>query len=648
MQFIKIYICFFTLLLLHGSVYSEVKYALIIGNDAYPDAPLKNSGNDARSVALTLKKLDFQVDLLINKSATDMKHALNKFTEETSKNNAVGVVYFSGHGVQLRDRNLALGVDANFENDLRERSINIQEFLSNIDTTRTTKIVIIDACREYLPPQKEFLTNKEARNGMKVLEPTSGSIIAFSTLPGKVAYDGRSQDANGIYTKALIKYLDTPGLAIETIFKNVRIAVENETNSRQIPMEMSLLTRDFYFNPVISKNLIKLNDYSSKDKNNTSITEEYDNLIISNTSLTKLYSILRQINLDVKANNKSDAAVLLYDIANSMLEKFIGLTLEEYEILEISKNIITVGADFINTPEYIKNYFQLKNGSILTKNVKNTGVAYRSGLREGDLVLGINDKNISNINELIDMSNMMVPGDIISANILRNGFQLKLSAIVERTSIDDLIFYAVDINLINKKYLRAQMLLKVLASRGNTHANSLLANLAYNKLTDNIDNEIAFNFSKKASEGGDTKGDFWRAYAYKNGLGVHKDLAKAHLISSRAAEEDNLWAIAGLGLNYLQGQGVEINYQLAKHYLEKAAFRHHHDGILGLAMIFENGFGVKADAEQALIWYTRALESGNYSVEEIAKRKLRLSNGDLSPIKNIVDIFNNVRKLLQK
>ncbi len=44
-----------------GTVLAESRTALVVGNGAYQDAPLKNPANDARDVATKLRELGFQV-----------------------------------------------------------------------------------------------------------------------------------------------------------------------------------------------------------------------------------------------------------------------------------------------------------------------------------------------------------------------------------------------------------------------------------------------------------------------------------------------------------------------------------------------------------------------------------------------------------
>ena len=72
-----------------------------------------------------------------------------------------------------------------------------------------------------------------------------GSIVAFSTAPGTIAYDGEGR--NSPYVAELSKHMHTPGLKIENVFKRVRVGVKNRTSrkpSPQVPWENSAMTGD--------------------------------------------------------------------------------------------------------------------------------------------------------------------------------------------------------------------------------------------------------------------------------------------------------------------------------------------------------------------------------------------------------------------
>ncbi|MBD3306084.1 caspase family protein, partial [candidate division KSB3 bacterium] len=68
----------------------------------------------------------------------------------------------------------------------------------------------------------------------------TGTLIAYATAPGTVAYDDRTE-RNSPYTKHLLNAINMPGVKIEDTFKHTRIAVMAETDNKQVPWESSSL-----------------------------------------------------------------------------------------------------------------------------------------------------------------------------------------------------------------------------------------------------------------------------------------------------------------------------------------------------------------------------------------------------------------------
>lgn len=79
----------------------------------------------------------------------------------------------------------------------------------------------------------------------------AGTLIVFSTRPGQTALDGDGK--NSPYTSELLKALDEPLMRLEDIFKMVRVKVMQVTNSQQISMKNSLLTRELILNKSVQK-----------------------------------------------------------------------------------------------------------------------------------------------------------------------------------------------------------------------------------------------------------------------------------------------------------------------------------------------------------------------------------------------------------
>ena len=106
------------------------------------------------------------------------------------------------------------------------------------------KIMILDACRDN--PFKSFTRNLQ--QGLAKMDSPTGTIIAYSTAPGRTALDGGFDYDNSIYTKSLTESMDVYDLKIEEVFKRTRREVERTTEGDQVPWESSSLLGDFYFN----------------------------------------------------------------------------------------------------------------------------------------------------------------------------------------------------------------------------------------------------------------------------------------------------------------------------------------------------------------------------------------------------------------
>ena len=232
--------------------------ALVIGNGAYKIAPLRNPVIDARAVAAALAGLGFAVDLKTDTSRRDLIESLRQFALGADRSD-VRVLFYAGHGVQARGRNYLLPVDAEptSESDIPGTAADAAEFIDRLgEVKHGINVVILDACRVN-PFTGGVIVGPDGRrlkfrgltpSGLAPLEAPIGTLVAFSTSPGGVALDG-PRGEHSIYAKHLLQHLPTPGLAIEQMFKRVRIEVAQETGRVQVPWESSSLTADFCFQP---------------------------------------------------------------------------------------------------------------------------------------------------------------------------------------------------------------------------------------------------------------------------------------------------------------------------------------------------------------------------------------------------------------
>lgn len=223
------------------------RLALVIGNSAYGKfGNLANSANDARLMAGTLEQAGFEVSLLTDARQDQMKRAIADFGRalRAAGPEAAGLFYFAGHGVQSRGQNFLIPITADLrdEADLDLLAVEANWVLRQMESAgNATNIVILDACRNN-PFARSF---RSAERGLARMSAPTGSFIAYATAPGDVAYDGEGR--NSPYTTALARNMLTPNLAIEQLFKRVRVDVLRETGELQTPWDSSSLIGDFYF-----------------------------------------------------------------------------------------------------------------------------------------------------------------------------------------------------------------------------------------------------------------------------------------------------------------------------------------------------------------------------------------------------------------
>jgi hypothetical protein len=225
---------------------SEKRLALVIGNAGYQHSPqLANPINDARSMRDVLQSVGFDVYEYEDVNQSDLKAAIDKFGTRL-KNYTVGLFFYSGHGIQSKGSNYLIPVDANIstEQQIEYDCVQADRVLGFMEAAGSkVNIVILDACRNN-PFEKSWSRAVEG-TGLAFMNAPTGSLIAYSTSPGRTASDGSG--SNGLYTAALLENIKSPDITILQMFQNVRRAVTDKSYKQQIPWESTSLTNDFYF-----------------------------------------------------------------------------------------------------------------------------------------------------------------------------------------------------------------------------------------------------------------------------------------------------------------------------------------------------------------------------------------------------------------
>ena len=232
-----------------GSAYAAKRFALVIGNSQYENAPdLPNAANDAEALGEQLEKLGFVVKVGIDLDNASFSNTVSDFRASLKAADAREAVFFyAGHGFALDGYNHLVPVDAKLKNLKRipYETLQLDEIIREIQASSDQQTVIfLDACRNSPLPEK--LRDEDSGDGLAQLESaTSGIFVAFAAQPGKVTRDGKGK--NSPFTGALLKYIAEPGSSVSDLLIKVRSSVRKETLGEQIPWDQGSLFEPFYF-----------------------------------------------------------------------------------------------------------------------------------------------------------------------------------------------------------------------------------------------------------------------------------------------------------------------------------------------------------------------------------------------------------------
>jgi uncharacterized caspase-like protein len=232
---------------------AEQRVALVIGNGAYRSVPeLRNSRNDADDISEQLKRLGFSVIDGRDLDRSTMQAALGRFAQRLRGSDA-GLVYYSGHGLQINGQNYLIPVDLKLDDGAFTpfEMVKLDDVVEALSYTDGVRLLVLDACRDN-PFANSLAQNKGSRGasmtrGLAKIERSQGMLIAYSTQPNAVAADGTGR--NSPFTAALVREMQVPGLEVATVFRRVAVNVNRETGGAQTPELSVSLLQDFYLNP---------------------------------------------------------------------------------------------------------------------------------------------------------------------------------------------------------------------------------------------------------------------------------------------------------------------------------------------------------------------------------------------------------------
>ena len=190
------------------------RVALVMGNDNYTAVTkLQKAGNDADAMARELRAAGFTVQLQKNLNYRSMVKVVESFANGITGGDEV-VVFFAGHGVQIRSGSYLLPIDieADSESQVEKTAYGINDLTEKLsDAKAAFALVVIDACRDN--PLKTKGRSIGATRGLSAVEPAKGQMIVYSASRGQQALDrlnDRDPSPNGVFTREFIARMKNP------------------------------------------------------------------------------------------------------------------------------------------------------------------------------------------------------------------------------------------------------------------------------------------------------------------------------------------------------------------------------------------------------------------------------------------------------
>ena len=234
----------FLAVFLASSSSAETRLALVISNSNYEgtSSSLENALSEAQALRDELANDGFTVQFKKNLTKQGMKSTLSDFESKINGGDTV-LFFFNGIGLQLNRQTYIIPVDAQIwtESDIKRVGISLDDFLSDLASTKAgVKIIIIDAAK-HNPFERHF---RDVPQGLAAVDTPSGSLVLLSASPRELVPDGETPTNS--FMAELIRQIQLPGNA-EDAFRRTRLGVYHTSKGEQVPWVSSSLVGDFAF-----------------------------------------------------------------------------------------------------------------------------------------------------------------------------------------------------------------------------------------------------------------------------------------------------------------------------------------------------------------------------------------------------------------
>ncbi|MFK7840914.1 MAG: caspase domain-containing protein [Sphingorhabdus sp.] len=229
--------------------------------DTNPDLFLANPMADATLVTKAMTRGGVDHITLINEpQAEDWDEKFNAFADSLGPDD-IALLYYAGHGFQIRGRNYFLASDG-------VSLIPLDTMVQKMTESAKGAIIIIDACRNNplaknsapRPMEVQIVASatrevetvtlddiKNAESGLAQLGNLRGlsAILLFSTEPGNVAEDGDEPGKGSPFAKAFAREIKKRQ-SLDEVMRKTAVRVNKQTKGRQSPWRQGDLAFDVY------------------------------------------------------------------------------------------------------------------------------------------------------------------------------------------------------------------------------------------------------------------------------------------------------------------------------------------------------------------------------------------------------------------